>query len=230
MEDSHNMPTCVGFIMDGNRRWAKAHDLSTHEGHMRGYEALKKIIDAVYKAHIPHMVCYAFSTENWKRSEEEVAGLMGLFQYAIRDAEKEHNKTGKHIRFRFIGEREKFAPELQSEMNRMESDTTPKPMLTVWIALSYGGRAEILQAVNKAIETGEKVSEETFETLLWTRGMPDPDLIIRTSGEERISNFLLWQCAYSEFFFTKTLWPDFGEAEFKSILDEYGNRKRRRGA
>ncbi len=229
MDTQYEIPKCVGFIMDGNRRWAKAHGMSVAEGHMKGYETLKATIDAVHDAHIPHMVCYAFSTENWMRQTEEVVGLMSLFQYALNELKQTHQNTNKKINIRFIGERERFENELQKGMNQVEKESVQDPELTVWLALSYGGRAEILSAVNRAVAEGKEVTESSFEKLLWTNEMPDPDLIIRTSGEERLSNFLLWQSAYSELFFTKTLWPDFGETEFKGILDEYGKRQRRNG-
>ena len=226
----HNeMPVCVGFIMDGNRRWAKAKGLTTAEGHVEGYQTLKRIIDSVYDAGIPHIVCYAFSTENWNRSEDEVFGLLNLFKIALHNLEKEHRESSKKINIKFIGDRNRFDDEIQIEMKRVESSAIPDAQLTVWVALSYGGRAEILSAVNAAVRGGKEVTEDSFEKLLTTSGMPDPDLIIRTSGEERLSNFLLWQSAYSELFFTKTLWPDFGETEFKGILDEYGKRQRRKG-
>lgn len=223
-------PQCVGFIMDGNRRWAKAQGLPTLEGHARGYEQLKKIADCVYDAHIPHMVCYAFSTENWKRTEEEVGYLMRLLEKAIREFPTLLKKEGKKVNIRVIGERTHLPDGLRVAISEMEDKNVENPELTVWIALSYGGRAEIVSAVNRAVQNGAPVTEEMFGELLWTRGMPDPDLIIRTSGEQRISNFLLWQSAYSEYFFTDTLWPDFGESEFQSILEEYGKRQRRRGA
>lgn len=229
MDTEKSMPACVGFIMDGNRRWARTKGLETLEGHQEGYEALKRMIEVVRKAHIPHMVCYAFSTENWNRAETEVSYLMKLFKHAITDLAQTTEATSAHIQFRFIGERERFDLSLQNEMKRVEERDIPHAELTVWLALSYGGRSEIVAAVNRAVGEGNRVTEESFGDLLWTRGMPDPDLIIRTSGEERLSNFLLWQSAYSELFFTETFWPDFGETEFQSILDEYGKRQRRRG-
>lgn len=220
---------CVGFIMDGNRRWAKAKGLPTLEGHARGYGSLKELIKVVHKAGIPHMVCYAFSTENWKRTEEEVGYLMKLLHRALKELPELIAKEGKKINVRVIGERHALSKELQEVIADVESKNYTDPELTVWIALSYGGRVEIVDAVNRAIAQGVPVTEESFEELLWTHGMPDPDIIIRTSGEKRISNFLLWQSAYSEFFFTDTLWPDFGETEFQSILEDYANRERRKG-
>jgi len=173
-------------------------------------------------------VCYAFSTENWNREPTEVTYLMELFARALKEA-PEKILEKQNARIRFIGERTRFSSEFQKAMEHIEKESESQQELTVWIALSYGGRAEIVAAAQRALELGEKVDEQSFGKLLWTAGMPDPDLIIRTGGEERLSNFLLWQSAYSELFFTKTYWPDFGEAEFQSILSEYGTRKRRRG-
>jgi len=221
---------CVGFIMDGNRRWAKAKGLPTLEGHARGYGSLKEIMRMVHTAGIPHMVCYAFSTENWKRTEEEVGYLMKLLHHALRELPELIAKEGKKINVRVIGEQHVLPKELQEAIIEVESKNYTDPELTVWIAVSYGGRVEIVDAVNRAIAQGVPVTEESFEKLLWTHGMPDPDIIIRTSGEKRISNFLLWQSAYSEFFFIDTLWPDFGETEFQSILEDYANRERRKGS
>jgi undecaprenyl diphosphate synthase len=222
-------PQCVGFIMDGNRRWAKQHNLAPIEGHTKGYEVLLSMIKAVHEMRIPHMVCYAFSTENWNRSEEEVSHLMNLLNRGIRelrDALTKHNRKGN---VRIIGERAKLSEDMQREITRIESENIAEPELTVWIAISYGSRAEIVDAVNRAVLKGDSVTEAQFGDLLYTNGMPDPDIVIRTSGEQRISNFLLWQSAYSEFFFTNTLWPDFGESEFQAIVEAYGTRQRRKG-
>lgn len=227
--EEQSLPQCVGFIMDGNRRWAKAKGRPTLEGHSEGYQALRKIITAVHNAHIPHMVCYAFSTENWKRTEEEVGYLMKLMDRALTELREKIASDSRKINLRVIGEKERLPENLQKKIVEIEAGNHTDPELTVWIAISYGGRSEIVQAVNQAIERGSTVTEKTFEELLWTNGMPDPDLIIRTSGEERLSNFLLWQSAYSELFFTDTLWPDFGESEFQSIVEQYGKRKRRIG-
>lgn len=228
--ESDNKISCVGFIMDGNRRWAKRQGLETFAGHAQGYDVLREIIPIVIRARIQHMVCYAFSTENWNRSEKEVAYLMTLLERAVAEFVSEIEQNEKKINLRVIGQINRLPQSLQNAISRTVAKNTNTPDITVWVALSYGGRAEIVAATNTAITQGEKVTEETFEKLLWTHGMPDPDLIIRTSGELRTSNFLLWQSAYSELFFTETLWPDFGETEFQSILEEYGNRKRRRGA
>ncbi len=229
IEQTHT-PQCIGFIMDGNRRWASSRGMTTLEGHAEGYEAFKKMIDAVYRAHVPHMVCYAFSTENWRRTEEEVGYLMELMSRALRELGETLNTDTRKINLRVIGEKKRLPENIQKEILTIESRNHENPELTVWVAISYGGRAEVIDAVNRIVEKGEKVTEKSFGQFLWTDGMPDPDIIIRTSGEIRTSNFLIWQSAYSELFFTDTLWPDFGETEFQSILEEYGTRQRRRGA
>ncbi len=226
--ERNNVPQCVGFIMDGNRRWATAQGKSLLDGHRAGYSTFKNIVEAVYDAHIPHMVCYAFSTENWKRTEEEVGYLMSLLEQALAELPNLLQKKGK-INLRVIGELGALSQKLREAVTDAESKNYDDPDLTVWVALSYGGRREIVDAVNRAVSAGTLVSEESFGGMLWTHGMPDPDLIIRTSGEMRTSNFLLWQSAYSELFFTKTLWPDFGESQFQSILHEYATRERRKG-
>ncbi len=223
------IPECVGFIMDGNRRWAKQRGLTPIEGHTKGYEVLLTTIESVHKMRIPHMVCYAFSTENWNRSKEEVAHLMNLLERGLKEVGDAITKHGRRANLRIIGERERLSEEMQSEIVRLESGNIADPELTVWLAISYGSRAEIVNAVNRAVVRGEAVTEMQFSDMLYTSGMPDPDLIIRTSGEKRISNFLLWQSAYSELFFTDTLWPDFGESEFQAIVEAYGTRQRRKG-
>lgn len=227
--DTVHTPICVGFIMDGNRRWAKEKGLSTLEGHTKGYEAMQNIISIVHKAGIAHAVFYAFSTENWGRSEEEVSYLMNLLAQGLRVIKDDLKQKTKKINMRIIGERTRLPEYLLKEIDEIEALHYAEPELTVWVALSYGGRAEIVDAVNKAIEKGKTVTEETFAQYLWTAEMPDPDIIVRTSGEQRISNFLLWKCAYSELYFVDTYWPDFGESEFQSMLDIYGKRQRRKG-
>ncbi len=223
------IPQCVGFIMDGNRRWAKARGLSSLEGHSKGYDALVRIIDTVHAMGVRHMVCYAFSTENWNRGEEEVSHLMNLLERGVQELADTIGTRSQKTNLRVIGERTRLSLNMQKEIMRIESKNTAEPELTVWLAISYGGRSEIVEAVNTAIVRGVPVTEASFANLLSTHSMPDPDLIIRTSGEQRLSNFLLWQSAYSELFFTDTLWPDFGETEFRAIVEAYGARNRRRG-
>lgn len=218
--------------MDGNRRWAKSQNKPTFEGHKKGAETFTEIAKAVRDRNIPHAVFFAFSTENWNRSEEEVTYLMELFQEMLDTAEKKLNDDKeKKVRLRIVGRREDFAPDLQEKMTaiEMKSDKFEHIHSTIWVALSYGGRAEIVEAVNKAVAAGEEVTETTFNNLLWTADMPDPDIIVRTSGEQRISNFMTWKSVYSELFFTDTLWPAFSIEELDKILNDYQTRHRRNG-
>lgn len=216
--------------MDGNRRWARAKGLPTLEGHTHGFEKLKDVLAWTKARGTPHLVVYAFSIENWGRAVEEVSHMMDLIRRVFGDESIELKEIKeKGGRLRFIGDRTRFAPDIQEALAHAEAETASGEC-TLWVALSYGGRPEIVAAVNKLIEEGrESVSEEDISGALWSAGMPDPDLIIRTSGEERLSGFLPWQSVYSELFFTKTYWPDFSEEELDTILAEYASRERRRG-
>ncbi len=218
---------CVGIILDGNRRWAKAKGLPTLEGHRRGFENLKSAARWVRDRGIPHMVVFAFSTENWNRTEAEVSSLMDIFRDAIRDSGNELAKEG--IRVRFVGQRERFSQDIQDGMNEVEKNATHETQLTLWICLSYGARAEITAAARTLQKLGKEITEEELGTHLWTEGMPDPDIVIRTGGAQRLSNFLLWQSAYSEPFFRDALWPDFTEQDLDSVLSEYASRQRNFG-
>lgn len=218
--------------MDGNRRWAKERGLPTLEGHRKGGDVLLDSIRFGTDKNIPHAVYYAFSTENWKRSKQEVEYLMRLFGKWLDRIETEllAEAEGK-VRVRIVGRREDFREELQARMNHLEEiSTTSDNTTTVWVALSYGGRAEIVEAVNRAIEKGEEVHEQSFKELLWTAELPDPDIIVRTSGEQRLSNFLTWSSVYSELYFIEKHWPALTNEDFEDILNEYGKRERRRGA
>lgn len=217
---------CVGIIMDGNRRWAKERGLKTFEGHRAGKEVLKKSARFARTRGVKHLVVYAFSTENWNRSSIEVSYLLSLFQEIFEKELKELGEEGARIRF--VGQRERFSKELQKAMETLEKETAENDF-TLWIGLSYGGRSEIISAVEKALSAGGEITEESFAKNLWTVGMPDPDIIIRTGGEKRLSNFLPWQGVYSELFFTDTLWPDFTPKEFDLILTEFSERERRHG-
>lgn len=228
MKPTAEHPLSIGIIMDGNRRWAKARELSTFEGHKQGYTKLKELINWSRDAGVGYVTVYAFSTENWNRTAEEVGYLMNLFRTVISEVTKEAKE--KDIRIIFLGQRERFAPDMQEAMNDSEESTRSCTTLTLAVALSYGGRQEILDAVHRIpAEKIGSINEEEFSELLWTKDVVDPDLIIRTSGEERLSNFLPWQSVYSEFFFTKTLWPDFSKEEFLAIIEEYNARERRLG-
>ncbi|MEK7086566.1 MAG: polyprenyl diphosphate synthase [Patescibacteria group bacterium] len=217
---------CVGIILDGNRRWAKARGLPTLEGHRAGMEKLTEATRFVRASGVTHLVVYAFSTENWNRKKEEVSHLMSLFHESIQTQMKKLGEEG--IRVCFVGQRERFSPDLQQAMSDVEKETRQNDPFTLWVCLSYGGRAEIAMAARAATKEGE-VTEESLSAHLWTHGMPDPDIIIRTGGEKRLSNFLTWQSIYSELFFTDTFWPDFSKEEFDSILAEFAARERRRG-
>jgi undecaprenyl diphosphate synthase len=221
------LPQCLGFIMDGNRRYATERGEDTLAGHLAGRETFGQIVRYVRDAGIPHAVFYAFSTENWQRSEREVAYLMDLFHgwLARMDEQVDEDK----VRVRIVGRRSDFSPALQDLMHQLETKSADYTATTIWVALSYGGRPELLDAINRAIALGSPVTEESFSELLWTAGMPDPDMIVRTGGEQRLSNFLPWQSVYSELYFIPTYWPALTKHDFDAILHEYANRQRRHG-
>jgi undecaprenyl diphosphate synthase len=223
----NQIPTCVGFIMDGNRRWAQERNEPTVLGHQAGKEVFDNSVTWIQDLGIPHAVYYAFSTENWQRTEEEVTYLMNLFTTFITALLSD--VLDRQVRVRFIGERSHFSRQLQTLMAELEENSAHFTATTIWVALSYGGRAEIVSACNQAIAAGVPVDEAGLAHYLQTNGMPDPDLIIRTSGEKRLSNFLPWQSVYSELFFTDTYWPAFTKEEFTRIVGQYGDRQRRRG-
>ena len=223
-----NIPAHIGIIMDGNRRWAKKRMLPIKLGHKNGAEALIKIVEYCQKIDVKFLTVYAFSTENWKRSKDEVNDLMNLLREYLEKIEKEID--GKNIRVKIIGNIQKLDLDLQEKIIKLEEKTSNNTSLTFQIALNYGGRDEIINAINNIIkEKVSVVSEESFEKYLYTQGAPDPDLIIRTAGEKRISGFLLWQCAYSEFVWTDVLWPDFKEKDLDIAIDEFNTRIRKFG-
>lgn len=225
----------VAIIMDGNGRWATRRGLPRLAGHKRGVEAVRNIVEACPDFGIEYLTLYAFSTENWKRSTEEVSGLMGLFRHYMRREAADLARRGARVVF--LGDREGLAPDIQAMMTGLEARTADNDKLTLAIALNYGGRGEITNAARKLakkVATGELSADDIDEEMLGgqldTRGLPDPDLVIRTSGEQRISNFLLWQCAYAEFLFVEELWPDFDREALGRALALYGERERRFGA
>ncbi len=234
MEDTQ--PQCLGFIMDGNRRWAQDQGLETYDGHKQGSETLHNCIEWIRDAEIPHAVFYAFSTENWNRSKDEVSYLMDLFRESLRQIDERLHADDindhERVKVRVIGRRDDFANDIVEQINELEAKSLEydQAKTTIWIALSYGGRAEIIEAVNQAVAKGEPVDEASFEQLLWTADMPDPDMIIRTSGEQRLSNFMTWKSVYSEFYFIDKHWPALTTADFEDILQEYKRRHRRKGA
>lgn len=219
---------CVGIIMDGNRRWARAHSLPVFEGHAEGYKKLQEVLRWSREAHIEHVVAYAFSTENWQRPEEEIGYLMGLLRSIL---EKETKKmVDERVRVRFIGDLTRFNDDVQTLMKGMEMETAKAYDITLYLLMSYGGRAEIVAATNALLAEGAaSVTEDVLAKRFWSFPMPDPDLIIRTGGDKRLSNFLPWQSIYSELFFSDSFWPDFSRGEFDSILAEFSARERRHG-
>ncbi|HEY6636776.1 MAG TPA: polyprenyl diphosphate synthase [Solirubrobacterales bacterium] len=214
----------VAIITDGNGRWAQQRNLPVIEGHRAGADAVKERLRDAVEFGIKELTVYSFSTENWTRPPEEVSGLMAMFAERIDRETPELDEEG--VRMRFIGRREGISEELTGRMDWAEERTATNDRITLFVAFNYGGRAEILDAA-AAYEGG---GEEQFERHLYAPEMHDPDLLIRTSGEQRISNYLLWQCAYSEFVFREELWPDFGREAFAASLAEYEERQRRFGA
>ena len=221
----------VALIMDGNGRWAKQRGLPRIEGHRNGVKRVNEIIDTAVEIGLQAVTFYTFSIENWNRPMTEVKALMRILDKYLRS---EMNRLHKmNIIFRAVGNIEKLPDNIRKLLRDFEELTKKNTGLVLSSALSYGSRAEIVNAVKKIIKDGVRakdVDEELFESYLYTAGIPDPDLIIRTSGEMRLSNFLLWQSAYSEFYFTETLWPDFGRKEFIAAINEYKGRERRFGA
>ncbi len=225
-----SLPRHIGVIMDGNGRWAKLRGLKRIEGHRRGAERAKDIIRVSLDIGIEVLTLYAFSIENWQRPDDEVSTLMELLEVYLSTELIDLIQEG--IRFRVIGNKEKLPEQIQHIINRAEELTKDNNKLTLVLALSYSGRDEILRAIRRLLSSGvrpEEISESTFENHLDTAGLPPVDLIIRTSGEMRISNFLLWQGAYAELYFTETLWPDFTKDEFLLAIQDYQRRERRFG-
>ena len=231
---SNVIPNHIAMIMDGNRRWAKKRGLPTQLGHSEGAKAMQNIAEYCEKIGVKYMTVYAFSTENWKRSKEEVDYLMKLLEKYINEFEKKIK--GRNIRLRLVGEISALPEGLQKGIIEIEEKTKNNDGLTVYIAINYGGRAEIINAtkrISKDIEDGRINANDIDETLLskymYVKDMPDPDLLIRTGGELRLSGFLTWQSVYSELYFTDCLWPDFDEKELDKAIAEYNNRKRNFG-
>lgn len=221
-----NVPEHVAMIMDGNGRWATQRGKKRGEGHIAGAKTLINVVDWCGDRGVKYITVYAFSTENWKRPKEEVDGLMSLFARMLKSKEKTFIKN--KVRFRMIGRRGDLSAKLLKTIEALEKKTETFERQFI-VAISYGGRAEIVDAVNAAMKAGEPVTEETFKKYLYAPDVPDPDLVIRTSGELRTSNFLLWETAYAEYYFTDVLWPDFSEAELDKALEAYAARHRRKG-
>lgn len=224
----------LAIIMDGNGRWAARRGLPRSMGHRKGAEVVKEITRAAGELGIKYLTLYAFSTENWNRSEDEVKTLMGLLRDYLQSDLKEVQEN--NVRIRFIGEREMLDADIVRKMAEIEADTLRNTGMSLCIALSYGSRQEIVNAVKKMaalVKEGDislnDVDVKLFSDMLYTKDMPDPDLVIRTSGEQRISNYLLWQIAYAEFFFTDVLWPDFNKKLLEDIIKNFNMRERRYG-
>ncbi|WP_316976347.1 isoprenyl transferase [Shumkonia mesophila] len=227
-------PLHVAIIMDGNGRWARARGLPRTAGHQRGAETVRTIVEAAAEMGVSILTLFGFSSENWNRPESEVRDLMGLLRLYLRNEIATLAKNG--VRLRVIGERARLAPDIVALIEEAEAKTAENRRLTLVIALNYGGRQEIVAAARRLameveagrIEAGQ-IDDDMFARQLFTAELPDPDLLIRTSGEQRISNFLLWQMAYTEFVFVDSLWPDFSREEFEKAIREYQGRERRYG-
>ena len=224
-------PASVAIIMDGNSRWAASKGLPVEAGHREGTRALRRTVETAIDLNIRALVVYAFSTENWLRPPAEVDALMEIFGETIRRELPDLAEQG--VRTRFVGRRDRVSDELRRQMEELEAETASRDRLDLWIAFDYGGRAEIAAAAKRMVEAGlspEEIDEDVLAAHLYASDLPEPDLLIRTSGELRISNFLLWQLAYSELVFTERLWPDFGPDDLRAAVREYAGRKRRFGA
>ncbi len=224
------IPQHIGFIMDGNRRWARRRGLPTLEGHLRGYGKIKKIARLCFEKGVRFLTFFAFSTENWDRSKEEVSYLMDLVKTAMRESFGEFHK--KNIRIKISGRINQLPEDLQEIIAETVEKTKNNIQGVLNIALNYGGRPEIIDAVKNIINkklSADQIDEKTIKENLYTSDLPDPELIIRTSGEQRLSGFLLWESAYSELYFTDKCWPEFNENDLEKSLEEYANRERRFG-
>jgi undecaprenyl diphosphate synthase len=217
--------------MDGNGRWAASRNLPVAEGHREGARALRRTVEAAIDLDVRSLAVYAFSTENWARPHDEVESIMELLDETIDRELPDLARQG--VRTRFFGRRDRIPETLREKMSTLESETARNDRLHLWIAFDYGSRAELVEAVRQVVADGvrpQDVSEQTLAERLFAPELIDPDLVIRTSGEQRLSNFLLWQSAYAELVFTDTYWPDFGEDELRAALEEYARRRRRFGA
>lgn len=229
--DVNQIPNHIAIIMDGNGRWARKRFLPRIAGHKRGVEIVRDVVKKCVQSDVKFLTLFAFSSENWRRPEAEVSFLMGLFMEALkREVVKLHENN---IRLMLIGDRSRFSDELVQQLEMSEMLTKDNTGLTLTIAANYGGRWDLLQAINKMVAANNKQTkpfeEEDLTSLLSMHYAPEPDLFIRTGGEKRVSNFLLWQLAYTEFYFTDTLWPDFDEAAFEQAISSYQERERRFG-
>jgi len=223
-------PNHIAIIMDGNRRWAQRRGLPTFEGHKAGVKSMHSVIEYLANHHLKYLTVYGFSTENWNRSADEVKGLFQLFTEVLNKKSSELKNKG--VRLRHLGRLHELRPDVQLAINRAVELTKNNTGMTLNFAVNYGGRIEIVDAVRRIIDEGipsNQIDEKLFARYLYTNGMPDIDLLIRTGGELRLSNFLIWQTAYGEYYFTPTLWPGFDTRELEKALEIYGLRERRFG-
>ena len=234
MEENLNIPAHVAIILDGNGRWAKEKGMPRNYGHMQGAKAVEDILVDARDLGIKYLTVYAFSTENWNRPEAEVSALMTILRNYLKTSIKKSMKN--NVRCRVIGERSKLSEDIQAAINELEDATAGNTGLTFTIAINYGSRDEIRRAVKKVADkvasgeiSSDDISEEMITDSLDTNFLPDPDLLIRTCNEQRISNFLLWQCAYTEFYYTPVAWPDFNKAELVKAIEAYSTRNRKFG-
>ena len=234
MEENLNIPAHVAIILDGNGRWAKEKGMPRNYGHLQGAKAVEDILVDARDIGIKYLTVYAFSTENWSRPEEEVTALMTLLKNYLKTSIKKSMKN--NVRCRVIGERSKLSDDIQDAINKLEDATKDNTGLTFTIAINYGSRDEITRAVRKVadkVAAGELAASDITEQMITenldTNFLPDPDLLIRTCNEQRISNFLLWQCAYTEFYYTPVAWPDFNKAELQKAVEAYSGRNRKFG-
>jgi undecaprenyl diphosphate synthase len=225
-----DLPRHVAIIMDGNRRWARQHGKAEIEGHAAGVEAIREVLKHAVRRGVPVMTLYAFSRENWARSDDEVIGLFGLLEAAIRSETDELRRQG--VRIRLLGRLDELPDETRRSIGEALDATAGGDRLILNVAFNYAGRTELVDAVRRLVAAGtspESIDEATVGAALYTAGLPDPDLVIRTGGEQRLSNFLIWQSAYAEFYFCDALWPDFGPDAFDQALLEFARRHRRYG-
>ncbi len=234
MSNFKGIPVHVAIIMDGNGRWAKNRGKERYEGHIEGVKSVKECIKAALRNGVRYLTLYAFSTENWGRPAEEVDALMELFCKSVMDETPELVEQG--VRVRMIGRRDRFSEKVRGHLAKIEGETAAGDRLTLVLAFDYSSRDEIATAARRIAERAakgelkpEEITENTVSDSLYTAGIPDPDFIIRTSGECRLSNFLLWQASYAEMYFPQTLWPDFGQSEFDKAMEEFATRERRYG-
>ena len=230
MEENLKIPNHVAIILDGNGRWAKAKGMPRNYGHVQGAKTVEVICEEAYRMGIQYLTVYAFSTENWNRPQDEVDALMKLLRNYMKTCVKTAKKN--HMRVRVIGDKSGLAEDIQASIAKLEEESKDQDGLNFTIAINYGSRDEICRAVKKIVAEGiapEDITEQVISDHLDTAGIPDPDLLIRTSGELRLSNYLMWQLAYTEFYFTDVPWPDFNKAELEKAIEKYNGRDRRYG-